>query len=76
MKKQKEEFKKEIREKIEKLTPNEVAQTLGKSTEFVRAGLRQSVFPFGTAVQNKNGRWNYLIIKSKFLEYIGGKVNE
>lgn len=59
-------------EKVETMTPEQAAKQLGKGTEFVRAGLRQKVFPFGNAVQNENGRWNYIIIKSKFLDYIGG----
>lgn len=58
--------------KIEKITPTEAGRILGKGAEFIRAGLRQNKFPFGTAVQSENGRWNYLIIKSKFYEYIGG----
>lgn len=29
---------------------------------------------FGTAVQGETGQWNYLIVKSKFLEYVGLKA--
>lgn len=58
-------------ERIETITTNEAAQALGKGAEFIRAGLRQGRFPFGSAVVNENGRWNYVIIKSKFLNYIG-----
>lgn len=57
-------------EKIEKITPAEAGKILGKNAEFVRAGLRQNRFPFGTAVESKSGQWNYIIIKSKFYEYI------
>ena len=54
---------------IEKITPALAGKILHKNAEFIRAGLRQQRLPFGTAVQGKNGRWNYLIIKSKFLKY-------
>lgn len=57
-------------EKVETMTPEQVAKKLGKGVEFVRAGLRQDKFPFGTAVESNSGQWNYLIIKSKFMEYI------
>lgn len=60
-------------EEIETMTPDEVGKVLHKSAEFVRAGLRQERFPFGTAVQSKTGQWNYLIIKEKFLEFVGRK---
>lgn len=56
--------------KVETMTPEQVAKKLGKGVEFVRAGLRQDKFPFGTAVESNSGQWNYLIIKSKFMEYI------
>ena len=58
-------------EEIETMTPDEVGKVLHKSAEFVRAGLRQERFPFGTAVQSKTGQWNYLIIKDKFLDFVG-----
>lgn len=56
---------------VETLTPEQVAKVLHKGTECIRAGLRQGKFNFGTAIQSESGRWNYLIIKSKFLDYIG-----
>ena len=57
--------------KIETITPYEAGQKLHMNAETVRAGLRQGKFPFGTAMQGKTGRWTYLIIKNKFLDYIG-----
>lgn len=60
-------------EKIPTVTPEEVGKALGKSAELIRAGLRQNKFPFGTAIQGKTGQWNYIIIKSKFLEFAGIK---
>lgn len=61
--------------KVETLTPIEAARIIGKNPEYIRAGLRQGVFNFGSAVPPKNpkGRWNYNIIKSKFYEYAGIK---
>lgn len=56
---------------IETMTPAEAGKIIHKSSEFIRAGLRQNRFPFGTAIQSESGRWNYIIIKSKFLEFVG-----
>lgn len=61
----------EILQPIETLTPFEAGKILGKNAEFIRAGLRQNKFSFGTAVEGASGQWNYLIIKSKFLEFAG-----
>lgn len=58
-------------ERIETLTPFEAGKILGKNAEFIRAGLRQNRFNFGTAIEGKNGQWNYIIIKSKFLKFAG-----
>ena len=58
---------------IETMSPEEVAKALHKGSEIIRAGLRQNKFPFGVAVQSerKIGRWNYIIIKEKFREFVG-----
>ena len=58
---------------VETITPAEAGKVIRKNAEFIRAGLRQQRFPFGTAVQSKTGQWNYTIIKSKFLDYVGIK---
>ena len=58
-------------ENIETMTPAEAGKVIHKSSEFIRAGLRQNRFPFGTAVQSESGRWNYIIIKEKFREFVG-----
>ena len=68
-------------EDVETITPNQAAKVLHKNAEFVRAGLRANRFPFGTAVppEKEGGRWNYIIIKSKFIEFANVKevsVNE
>lgn len=58
-------------QKVETMTPYEAAKLIGKNAEYIRAGLRANRFDFGSAVQSKTGRWNYNIIKSKFLKYAG-----
>ena len=70
--KREEEIKMEVK-KVETLTPIEAAKIIGKNPEYIRAGLRQGVFNFGSAVPPKKegGNWNYNIIKSKFYEYAG-----
>ena len=59
--------------KVETITPYEAGKSLGTNAETVRAGLRQKSFPFGTAIppERPGGKWNYIIIKREFLEFIG-----
>lgn len=62
---------------VETMTPEQAAKIVHKSAEFIRALLRQGEADWGTAVQGKTGQWNYLIIKSKFLDWVGrGDFNE
>ena len=58
-------------EPVEIMTPEEAGRIVHKNAEFIRAGLRQGRFDFGSAVQGSGGQWNYNIIKSKFLKYAG-----
>lgn len=60
-------------EKVERLSPIEASKILGTNPETIRVGLRSERFNFGSAIppQKKGGKWNYIIIKSKFLEYVG-----
>lgn len=63
---------------VETMTPYEAGRILGKNQETIRAGLRQGVFPFGTAIppEQPGGNWNYIIIKSKLLKFAGiGEVS-
>lgn len=62
-----------IVKRVETLTTIEAARIIGKNPDYIRIGLRQGVFNFGSAVPPKKpgGNWNYNIIKSKFLEYAG-----
>lgn len=68
------EGEKEIKP-VDTLTPYEAARIIGKNAEYIRAGLRANRFDFGSAVppEEEGGKWNYNIIKSKFLEYAGIK---
>lgn len=61
-------------EEVERMTPLEVATRLKMSTEGVRAALRQNKFPFGIAFQGNTGQWNYIIIKSKFENWLKKEV--
>lgn len=55
------------------LTPYEAGRLIGKNAEYIRAGLRSKRFDFGSAVppEEPGGKWNYNIIRSKFLKYAG-----
>lgn len=54
----------------------EAAKRMGKNPEYVRAGLRQQRFSFGTAVQSKSGQWNYHISRASFWQYQYGYIPE
>lgn len=61
---------------VDILTPYEAGKLIHRNAEYIRAGLRNQRLPFinfGSAIPPKKpgGNWNYNIIKSKFLEYIG-----
>ncbi len=51
-----------------KLTIKEAAAIMGVTPQFLRLGLQQGRFPFGTAVKMK--RWAYYINHTKFYEYL------
>ena len=55
--------------RVETLTPEQAGKIIGKNPEYIRALLRQGKVNWGTAVESKRGRWNYNIIRSKFLKY-------
>ena len=57
-------------EKVSTITVKEASKMLNKGQEFLRATLRQGKVNWGWAVQNEKGRWNYIILKEKFLKYI------
>lgn len=63
---------------VETITPYEAGKIIHKNAEFIRSGLRQGIFDFGTAVppEKTGGDWNYVIIKSKFFEFAGLKEDK
>ena len=63
---------------VQTLTPYEAGRLIGKNAEYIRAGLRANRFDFGSAVppEEPGGKWNYNIIKSKFLKYAGIKESD
>lgn len=69
---------------VDTLTPYQAGKIIHSNAEFIRAGLRAGrpeFLQFGSAVPPKKpgGRWNYKIIKSKFLKCVDliqeGEVN-
>ena len=48
------------------------SKLMGKSEQFIRIGLRNDRFPFGTAVK-LSSHWTYYISPKLFYEYIGLK---
>ncbi len=64
-----------ILEHVGKIQVTEAAEIMGVSPMFLRMGLRQNRFPFGTAVFMKK-RWAYYIHPVKFKAYMEGKEVE
>lgn len=64
-------------EEVETLTVEETAKMLNVYPENIRMGLQTERYPFGVAIQSegKIGRWNYIIIKAKFDEYLEMQKN-
>ena len=60
---------------MKRLSVAEAAKRMGVSPQFVRIGLRQGIFPFGTAVKMST-RWTYYINEEKFLAYITRSIIE
>lgn len=52
------------------VTVKRAAMLMGKSEQFVRVGLRNNRFPFGTAVK-LSSQWSYYISPKLFYKYIG-----
>lgn len=55
-----------------KMSVKEAASLMGKSIQFVRIGLQDGRFPFGSAVK-LSSRWSYHISPELFYEYVGIK---
>lgn len=47
---------------------------MGVSEQFLRIGLQQGKFPFGTAVKTSS-KWSYYIGTTQFLRYIGAEID-
>lgn len=52
---------------------SEAAKKLGMSTQTLRLGLQQSLFPFGVAIRTSPNRWTYHINKSALERYLKGE---
>lgn len=50
------------------LAVKDVARVLGVTPQFLRLGLQQGRFPFGTAVKFR--RWSYYINSDRFYAYV------
>ena len=50
------------------LEVQEAARVLGVTPQFLRLGLQQGRFPFGTAVKFR--RWSYYINSDRFYAYV------
>ena len=57
--------------KNKKITPADVAEALGVSSDLVRLFLREGKFPFGTAVKHDE-RYSYIIFPERFRKYLEG----
>lgn len=58
-----------------RLTVKEAASLMGVSEQFLRIGLQQGRFPFGTAVKTST-RWTYYLNTTHFLRYIGAEIDK
>lgn len=54
---------------LSSISIEEASAALGTSTQFIKLGLRQGIFPFGTAIRGDNGRYAYFISREKFYKY-------
>ena len=56
---------------VRKIPTTIAARVLGKSEDFIRFGLQQRAFDFGTAVKTGDNRWSYHISPKLLAEYSG-----
>lgn len=59
---------------VDTITIAEAAHIIHKNPDYIRVGLQQGRFPWGSAVKTSEKQWSYNIIKKKFLEYAGLEV--
>lgn len=55
---------------LKKMSVKNAAQLMGVSEQFIRIGLQNNRFPFGSAVK-KSSRWTYHISPMAFYRYMG-----
>jgi len=61
-------------EAVETISIADASRIIRKNQDYIRVGLQQGRFPWGTAVKTSEKQWSYNIIKKKFLEYAGLEV--
>lgn len=60
-----------------KITIQVAAKLMGKSTLFVREGLKRGVLPIGEAMQMPGStKWTFYISPSLLAEYIGAELSD
>ncbi len=52
------------------------AKVMGKSTLFVREGMKRELLPIGYAMQMPSGRWTYFISPPQLAAYTGKTLDE
>ena len=60
----------------QKITIKQAAKIMNKGEQCIRIGLQRGLFPFGTAVKQSAGRYNYYISPKLFKEYVGELPSE
>lgn len=68
--------KDEIPVGVKNITVSKAAKLMGVGVNFIKAGLRQNRFPFGTALKINGNKYSYYISPVKFAEYIGINIDE
>lgn len=58
-----------------KITVQQAAKLLGKSTLFVREAIKQDKLPIGTAIKT-SGKWTFSISPQALADYMGVSVRE
>ena len=53
---------------------SEAAEKLGMSAQTLRLGLRQNLFPFGTAVKTSERRYVYYVNRERLEKYLKGEL--
>lgn len=57
---------------MSRISVEQAAAKMGVTPMFLRIGLREGKFPFGTAVRMPGGRWSYYINATRFERYLAG----